>query len=277
MPWGILSAGFYGSWGNELKQWFDQLCSGSKLKTLDFVLADTSGQPMNYATFLRHLRRLLVTYGELDDQSANRYTVHSLKATVLSWALQVGLDETTRKFMGHHRLTSGSSRVAATYSRDDVLPALRGQAEILKAFRNNFMPMAPQMRGGQAPIFEKQLSHPVNSSLKLPSFLTGQLQSSTATLTTSDDESSSSSSASDSECEKTTSASSHTDHQTHEQTGWIINSKTHRYHKAISKGGTWFRACCTSEAPPEHMKFSKSDPAFDEVTCFPCKNQACFP
>ena len=54
-------------------------------------------------------------------EMVSSYTLHSMKATGLSWALQVGVDAVSRRVMGHHRAKDSGERMAGRYSRDDVL------------------------------------------------------------------------------------------------------------------------------------------------------------
>ena len=84
---------------------------------------------------------------------ASHYTLHGLKATVLSWARQLDVREDLRGDQGHHRASSGRTAVAL-YSRDDVWGALRCQDAVLNAVHAGFRPLAPQGRGGQIPLAE---------------------------------------------------------------------------------------------------------------------------
>ena len=76
------------------------------------------------------------------------FTAHSMKATLLSWALQVpGITEADRLRQGHHRRGS-----AELYSRDDVLGQLRTQSAVRDAIRSGVHFSIPLHRGGQRPI-----------------------------------------------------------------------------------------------------------------------------
>ena len=76
------------------------------------------------------------------------FTAHSMKATLLSWALQVpGITEADRLRQGHHR--RGSAKL---YSRDDVLGQLRTQSAVRDAIRSGVHFSIPLHRGGQRPI-----------------------------------------------------------------------------------------------------------------------------
>ena len=76
------------------------------------------------------------------------FTAHSMKATLLSWALQVpGITDADRLRQGHHRRGS-----AELYSRDDVLGQFRTQAAVRDAVRSGVHFSIPLHRGGQRPV-----------------------------------------------------------------------------------------------------------------------------
>lgn len=81
--------------------------------------------------------------------------LHSLKVTGLSWALQLDIEATARKAWGHHRSKESGEKMVAKYSRDDVLPALRAQLQVLKALRRGWVPLTPQARGGMEGMLEE--------------------------------------------------------------------------------------------------------------------------
>ena len=65
--------------------------------------------PASYASTLRSLRQALSLWGHLSPAAVANYTLHSSKATALSWAAQLGLQELPRREQGHHRTNSVSS------------------------------------------------------------------------------------------------------------------------------------------------------------------------
>ena len=91
------------------------------------------------ASFLSSLRRLLVQKAQVPVDSAWNYSLHSLKATGLSWALQLDVDSVGRRFWGHHRCREPGEVMVARYSRDDVLPVLRAQLQVLRAIRRAYV------------------------------------------------------------------------------------------------------------------------------------------
>ena len=107
-------------------------------------------QAMTYSTALKWLRYFL-TFPWLSEPPVlplTNYTLHSLKGTLLSFALEIPeISDGHRSSQGHHR---GSSVVL--YSRDDVLGALRLQQQLRLAVLGNWRPRTPQHRGGQSPM-----------------------------------------------------------------------------------------------------------------------------
>ena len=83
--------------------------------------------------------------------SADHYTIHGLKCTLLSWACQLGLSEEDRRQHGKHRPAQQS---VALYSRDDVVGSLRLQCQLVKSIGDGWRPCTPLARGGQKPITE---------------------------------------------------------------------------------------------------------------------------
>ena len=103
-----------------------------------------------------------------------RYTLHSLKVTILSWGLQLDLPATWRETPGHHRAASVSSMVAL-YARDDVLGGLRAQLAVCQAVAKGWTPMTPARRGAGEPVVEsghRSLETPV--APQIPNFLNQQ-------------------------------------------------------------------------------------------------------
>ena len=94
MPWAFLICGISGNhWG---KKWFATLDSMRKSSPQqDFLLA-VNDKPMSYTMALEQFRRCLVCHGGMSADFAHRFTLHSLKATVLCWANALGLAEPER-------------------------------------------------------------------------------------------------------------------------------------------------------------------------------------
>ena len=132
---------------------------------IDYLMPDVVDQtgvalrirPMSYATAMKWLRYCIrvpwkqQTGSRLDPSV---FTIHSCKATVLSWSAQQAhlLTEESRLQQGHHRMGSkGSLRL---YSRDDVHPALRLQGILRESILQGWRPTVPQHRGSQSALVE---------------------------------------------------------------------------------------------------------------------------
>ena len=82
-------------------------------------------QAMQYAECLYFLRKYLRIFWHKSSSedvtlSAQSYTVHGLKFTLLSYAAQLQLPDEMRRIQGKHRAVQASTRL---YSRDDVSAA----------------------------------------------------------------------------------------------------------------------------------------------------------
>lgn len=89
-------------------------------------------------------------------EEARQYSLHSLKATVLSWSRQCNIPEDMRAEQGHHK--HGSARASVRlYGRDDVWGAVRLQRVLHEQLRSGWRPMAAQARGGQEPAQERNV------------------------------------------------------------------------------------------------------------------------
>ena len=112
-------------------------------------------QPMSYASALKHLRHMISLPWKksrpyFDELSRLNFTVHSLKTTMLSWFGQLpGVDSVEKHAQGHHRMSS-----AQLYSREDIIPALRGQQKLREAVLQGTRFMIPLHRGAQHPMPE---------------------------------------------------------------------------------------------------------------------------
>ena len=110
--------------------------------------AEACFAPLQYGVALHWLRRLFVSIG-FGPEVASAYTLHSAKATVLSWMNQLLLSPSLRAMQGHHKVDS-----VALYGRDDVWLPLSGQRALRRALLLGWRPTTPQHRGGQQPLQE---------------------------------------------------------------------------------------------------------------------------
>ena len=170
MLFGILTLGLYAAWDDGAFQ----LCNA--MQQCDFLFIGPGGARANFAYALGLLRKLLVSVGGVLPEQACNYTLHSLKTTGLSWALQLDVDHTQRRLWGHHRGRDSGTKMASKYSRDDVLPALRAQLHVLHHVRQGWVPLTPQARGSSPPASETVPAQPlpllswIPSGLQVPAY-----------------------------------------------------------------------------------------------------------
>ena len=81
------------------------------------------------------------------------YSLHGLKATLLSWAAQANLSETDRRMHGKHKPAQMSVQL---YSRDDIEGSIRLQTALISRIVQGWRPTTPLSRGGQQPLVEPQ-------------------------------------------------------------------------------------------------------------------------
>ena len=180
-PFAVLLAGFSADtatsswvfhWLRALHQATDQLSHFDPdfiIPTMDSLHCPTFSSPLSYAAALRALRWACQTPWDrprLSSSSAQNFTLHSLKVSMLSVAAQLRLPHKDRQIQGHH--TGGSVQL---YSRDDTIDALWVQTQISTSVRLGWRPMRPQHRGGQAPVQDLPISHELPefpSLLQLP-------------------------------------------------------------------------------------------------------------
>lgn len=83
---------------------------------------------MTYSIALARFRKALVVYGQTTAVNALQLSIHSLKATLLTWANLLGIDVALRASGGHRKLPV-PARVTK-HGRDDISPQLQLQAEV---------------------------------------------------------------------------------------------------------------------------------------------------
>ena len=169
-PFGIVSSGICSTgsftWLVKFLRTWDTLLSESGMTSCDFLIPDLSEQgkflsqePLGYAAALQIFRTMLQTPWKrfsgkhpLTDLQLN-YTLHSLKATLLSFGPQLGsaVDPDDRLQQGHHADPRKSLHL---YGRDSVWGSLRYQTTVVTKIREGFRPKTAQHRGGQSPLIE---------------------------------------------------------------------------------------------------------------------------
>ena len=117
-------------------------------------------RPMSYATALKWLRHCINAPWKQQQTpilDPSLFTIHSCKATLLSWANQQAhlLTEEERLQRGHHRVSAkGSLRL---YSRDDVYPALQLQGILQGAIMQGWRPIIVAVN--HAALVEPRVEH----------------------------------------------------------------------------------------------------------------------
>ncbi|CAL1163343.1 unnamed protein product [Cladocopium goreaui] len=161
MPLAVAAEGFL-SKGSHNWLWkfltvLDTVLAKSGLSDVDFLLPlmDEDGpvyplQPMDYATALFYLRKFLgCPWSQRPDPLQHlklNFTLHSLKATLLSWGPQLHEKVTPeqRLSQGHH---SDPNSSLDTYSRDVVWTSLTYQRKMIQEVQGGWRPAIAQHRG----------------------------------------------------------------------------------------------------------------------------------
>ena len=269
MPFGVLTSGIYANWGHA----FCKL--GERMKACDFLICGLQGGRATFAYTLASLRRLLMQRAGIPREAAFSFTLHSLKVTGLSWALQLDIEATARKAWGHHRSKESGEKMAAKYSRDDVLPALRAQLQVLKALRRGWVPLTPQARGGAMPVEETAVDLSCKDVLEYPKAL-DPFPARSASTEMSDTESDSepaSSSASSSDDDLAVVEEGDPSPQSPPKAGtFIVNRLT------IWVNGNLGRACAPAlPLKSKHWQVWDTDPFDADEDFAPCCHAACAP
>ena len=178
MPWGFLAHPPEWGWGHVwlkciLSWWHGQQQKGISEAYLDFLMPDFKWQPgetvpeilprpMPYMRVLAHMRGILchdmMGTSQVSREESRNCGLHSLKATMLSWAQQTQVDVDHRAAQGHHKVeSSGTPKMVKLYGRDDVAPMLETQKQVSLKCRQGFVPTIPVERGGKTPIVPKSL------------------------------------------------------------------------------------------------------------------------
>ena len=171
MPLAVAAEGFL-SKGSHNWLWkfltvLDTVLAKSGLSDVDFLLPlmDEDGpvyplQPMDYATALFYLWKFLgCPWSQRPDPLQHlklNFTLHSLKATLLSWGPQLHEKVTPeqRLSQGHH---SDPNSSLDTYSRDVVWTSLTYQRKMIQEVQGGWRPAIAQHRGSQAPMVEPKV------------------------------------------------------------------------------------------------------------------------
>ena len=172
LPFGLLTHGFLShgshSWVWKFLTTLDDLYYTHDVGEVDFLLPDCGDvsvmfpvTPMSYATALYFLRAFLhcpwsTKLSPLSGLDLS-FTVHSLKATMLSWGPQISAftNREHRLQQGHHADPQSSLEV---YSRDSVWGSLAFQRQVVQQVLGGWRPMIAQHRGSQRPLVEPSVT-----------------------------------------------------------------------------------------------------------------------
>lgn len=241
----------------------------------DFLLSSDRG-PLSYAAAVAQFRRCLGTYTTLEPTAVSHYTLHSLKATTLSWSLQISAPVEDRACQGHHRLRTATGSVEK-YRRDDVLPALRCQRLILQSIGSGWVPQTALSRGASS-IMEHAPERVVDLRL-----LPGDVAS--GIVIVQDIQAAEPGEVSDSSCDSDTDAGSSSDEEVVQNGPWILNSTTGWYHKAthvdegsdmglLAPHGRVALSCRPAQALGAQYLVRTSDPFLEGYSR--CHHSGCF-
>ena len=129
----------------QCRQCFAAACDPDAL-FFSFDAGAPSFVPLSYGQALLRLRSLASRWSEeiglASTQWISGLSLHSLKATFLSYGAQTNQSEQDRAVQGHHKLGS-----VALYGRDDCLPALRLQRAVVSCFSKGWRAQTPLQRG----------------------------------------------------------------------------------------------------------------------------------
>ena len=165
---GLCSLGSF-SWLFKFLVTWDRILHSQKIQhaaSVDFLLPsmEVDGsfsrfEPLDYAAAMRVFRYMIMTPWKRFEgphplsQVQLNYTLHSLKATLLSFGPQLGalVQDSDRLLQGHHADPKKSLNL---YGRDSVWGALRFQQTVITEIRKGWRPKTAQHRGGQFPLVE---------------------------------------------------------------------------------------------------------------------------
>ena len=116
-------------------------------------------EPLDYAGTTKNFRDMLLTPWKSWqgphplDKLQMQYTLHSMKATLLSFGPQLGslVSDSDRLLQGHHQ---DPKRSLNLYGRDSVWGSLRYQQTVITEVQKGWRPKTAQHRGGQFPMVE---------------------------------------------------------------------------------------------------------------------------
>ena len=172
-PWGARSSGFLSvgsvTWMSKFICAWDAVLAAQPEGDMDFVIPHFQDgsvaqpyQPMSYPAALYWFRIFLTIPWKSNSLTASidagSYSIHGMKATLLSWSSQLChqgiITEEMRRLQGHHKPIQHS---VSLYSRDDVNGQLELQRRLINQVIAGWRPITPQHRGAQMPASEPEV------------------------------------------------------------------------------------------------------------------------
>ena len=171
-PFGVQASGLCSlsshTWLFKFLQTWDTLMHDLQMprSRVDFLIPSMSPdgtfpvfEPLDYAGTTRVFRDMLLTpWKRFEGEHPlahlqQMYTLHSMKATLLSFGPQLGslVSDSDRLLQGHHQDPKHSLNL---YGRDSVWGSLRYQATVIQEIQKGWRPKTAQHRGGQFPLAE---------------------------------------------------------------------------------------------------------------------------
>ena len=159
---GLLSQGTF-TWVHRFLQTLDHLYQNEESNSIDFAIPAFGNQEepiqpfdaMTYSEALYYARYFMKlpwsAQASLCHVDPSSYTIHGLKATLLSWAAQADIAPEDRRMHGKHKPAQMSVQL---YSRDDIIGSIRLQQALVRKISQGWKPATPLGRGGQSPLLE---------------------------------------------------------------------------------------------------------------------------
>ena len=300
MPFGVLSKGCTGcNWG---ARFYDRVCQlRSQFPKRDFLVGSFD-KPIGYSCMLAQLRRCLVHFGGVPREHVHMFTLHSLKTTVLAWALQLQVAEPEKAAQGHHRF-NGTARCVPRYGRNDIIPAIRCQSKVIGAIAGGWVPSTPLNRGCMTLEEAESFFARAQAAATMPKPSDAPCEACSDTGDEDEDEveeegeesisepqrmcspgssSSDTDNAISSEDESVASGSEHECAHPNCAGVWIVNGSSGYFHRAVKIDvedsrlvlANWRLACRPSLALRDFYSLSQDDPQFAGFS--PCQHTGCF-
>ncbi|CAE7038940.1 unnamed protein product [Symbiodinium sp. CCMP2592] len=130
-------------WDEMCRQFGEMFCPDTLFFLWD--AKEPAFMPMTYAQALYRLRKLLDVC--FPGGASASYTLHSAKATMLSWCAEALIAKHVAQVQGHH-----SGDVQRKYARDDTFLALFAQRTVMRRLLAGWSPSVPIARGAQRPL-----------------------------------------------------------------------------------------------------------------------------